>query len=395
MPEEAATTTATNADANPPPEADADADAAAAAEAEGKSAEAEAGKKNGKDSEAASAAAEGDKGADKGAEKGAAKSTAKSTDKGKDAAKADDKDDRPIAASGDIDPPEEEKAEREAKPAFGPDNWREYIANGDEQALKQLSRFTDPKSLWKKIENQEKLIRSRKTIPDHPGSDASPEDVAKWRKEMGLPEKPQGYFEKLELANGKVLGDADKPIAESFAAALHEANAPQEAVNAAVNWYFDMQEDQEANRIEADDSFRREARDALRDEWGGDFKRNINAVSSLFGNAPGGVNAQDPESLIARVFTARTQDGRILGDDPDFVKLLSGLALDLNPAAATTPRGKADLKTIETELADLRALVAKDDSEYWRGPKSKQLQARFAELLQAEQYLKQQERRSN
>ena len=40
----------------------------------------------------------------------------------------------------------------------------------DEKALKQLERYTDPTQLWRKITNQEKVIRSRReALSDAPG----------------------------------------------------------------------------------------------------------------------------------------------------------------------------------------------------------------------------------
>lgn len=268
-----------------------------------------------------------------------------------------------------------------------PDNWRELLADGNEKRLKQLRRYTSPQALIEKIENQEKVIRSRKPALEPPGPDASEEDIAKYRKEAGLPETPAGYVENLQLSDGKVIGDDDKPFAESFAEALHQVHAPQEAVNAAVDWYLNMQEQQAADLVQHDETRKRESRDQLRDEWGADYKRNLNAIGWLFSDAPGGADASNPESLFARLITARTQDGRIVGDDPSFIKHLSTLALKYAPNAEITPTGTGDLSSVQSELADLRKLVAKDDSEYWRGPKAKQLQERFAQLLEVEKFL--------
>jgi len=36
------------------------------------------------------------------------------------------------------------------------------VANGDEDVLKRLGRFTDPRALWQKTVNQEKFISSHK-----------------------------------------------------------------------------------------------------------------------------------------------------------------------------------------------------------------------------------------
>ena len=292
-----------------------------------------------------------------------------------------------IATSGDVTQHEDTLPDDEPPSAFTAE-WREYLADGDESITKMLSRYADPKALVKKIINQDKIIRSRKPEPELPGKNAGEDEWAEYRKAKGLPIEPEGYLESLKLGDNRAIGPEDQPILESFAAALHGANAPQETVDAAVNWYYNLEELREAETIESDDNFRVESRDALRDEWGPDFKRNVNAISHLFTDAPGGANPNDDESLMSRIFTARTQDGRLLGDDTDFVRFLSGVVLELKPEASSVPTTKADLQSVQSELAELTKLVSKDDSEYWRGPQAKQLQTRFAELLKVEETLR-------
>src|SRR3546814_3644725 len=51
---------------------------------------------------------------------------------------------------------------------------------------------------------------------------ATPEQIAEWRKEQGIPEKPEDYD--LKFDNGLVIGEADKPLVAEFLKASHATN---------------------------------------------------------------------------------------------------------------------------------------------------------------------------
>jgi len=52
------------------------------------------------------------------------------------------------------------------------------------------------------------------------------------------------------------------------------------------------------------------------------------------------------------------------------------------PGAANAPAA------IQSELADLNKMMADKDSDYWKGPKSEKLQARWRELFEANERMK-------
>ena len=261
-------------------------------------------------------------------------------------------------------------------PATWPDDWRAKLAGEDAKQLKQLEQYTDPTALWKKTKSLEKKLNEKASVALNPPKDASPEELAAWRRERGIPEAPEKYLEAIKLPKGEVLGDLDKPIVEGFAAAMHGANATPAQVAAAYDWYRSFQQAQSDLQAEADDAFRLQARDVLRDEWGNDFKGNLNASASLFRDMP--------EDVRDRLLTGRTSDGRIIGDDPAIVKWLASLALEVNPAYKVVPSAASYTgKSMEEELDHFRKLMAKQDSEYWVGPNAKKNQSRFAELIEA------------
>lgn len=282
----------------------------------------------------------------------------------------------------------EEKPKVEEKP-YWPEDWREkaaaHVAAGDKKAyereLKRLERMTDPTALYGTYRELEAkfgkggLIR----IPDEK---ADEKEVAEFRKAMGYPEKPEEFVDRIELEEGLVLGDDEKETAKSFAEAVHSATTPQEFVNKAVNWQLQ-------NRIQAlealderDENFRTESEAELKEEFGGSYNRNRNAIASLFTSAPGGSDPGNPESLMSQILTGRTADGNIIGNDPRIVRWLAGLAREVNPAATVIDMGKESTQNIETEIKQIKETMRKDRRAYDKDPA---MQQRYRELLAAQE----------
>ena len=263
-----------------------------------------------------------------------------------------------------------------AKP--GPDATAERVAEY-ETALKQLARFKDPTGLWKKVQNQDKVIRETRQTPAKLGKDATAEQIAEYRKAYNIPEKPEDYLTNLQLGDGKVLGNDDKPIFNEFAKAMHEANAPPEYVGTAVDWYLGRMEQIATKQAEADDQNRVSSRDALRDEWGpADYARHINAAQTLFRDMP--------DEIRLGILHARMPDGRLLGDNPEIIKFWADLATQVNPAATVVPAGTADsAKSIDQEIATIRKVMREDRQTY---NKDTAMQKRFSDLLGARERMK-------
>lgn len=251
--------------------------------------------------------------------------------------------------------------------ATWPDDWRDRLANGDDEAAKLLKRFTSPENIVKKLINQEKMIRSGKVKP---GKDATPEEQAAWRESQGIPETPAGYIEKLALPNKMVLGDVDKPVAEGFAASMHAIGAPQEVVNAGVAWYYKHMESVANEQATADKAFRTESRDALRDDMGPEFSGNMGAINTLFTDAPKGVK----ELLLE----GRTGDGRLLGDHPDVIKWLVQTAKAANPAATVVlPGNQRSLEGVEGRIKEIETFQRSNRAAYFKDEK---MQAELRDL---------------
>lgn len=266
------------------------------------------------------------------------------------------------------DPVVEAKAVDAVKPSF-PENWRELLAAGDDKKLKQLQRYSDPAAFANKTFALEQKLSSgeyRRPLP----KDATPEQVKEWRQEQGLPDAPEGY--KVELPNGVVPGEQDKQTIENYQKFAFENNLPTEVMNKQLGWYYSQLDAQAKARELSDTTFHEEAKDSLMSEWGlKDYRANLAAM--------GAMRDQMPQGLADRILAGRTSDGKLVGDDPTFLKWFASLSREMNPSATVV--GLDAGKSVEGELDAIRKMRREDPTKY---DQDKNIQARELQLIEAQ-----------
>lgn len=278
----------------------------------------------------------------------------------------------PSPASGPAPTPAPEPAHK------WPDDWRAQMAGGDEKAAKLLDRYTDPGAVAKAL--RELNVRISKGELKAPlKKDATPEEVAAWRAEQGIPAEPTGY--ELKFDNGLVIGDTDKPLVDKYVMAMHGANATPEQVKAGVQAYLQMQEDHKRQVAETDIDHAAALEEELRTEWGPDYKKNVGAVISMLGQAD--------KSVAETIMNARGADGRAIANDPAVLRWLAGHARQLGFVNGTTVAMGADPgKSIDDEISSIKGKQFNADGSrnpaYWKDEK---LQTRYRELVAAKQRL--------
>jgi hypothetical protein len=92
---------------------------------------------------------------------------------------------------------------------------------------------------------------------------------------------------------------------------------------------------------------------ALMSEWGpGDYKTNMNAVSTLL--------AAMPDDLRPALLSARTLDGRMLGNTPEFNRWAASYAREMNPAATLVSSSSNNaFKSLGDEISHIEGIYAK------------------------------------
>lgn len=262
---------------------------------------------------------------------------------------------------------EAQTTQQQGEPAKWPETWRSDWSGGDEKVAKMLERFESPAALVKSYNEAAKKIRSGELAKPLP-KDATPEQIAEYRAEHGIPEKPEGYFEKMP--EGLVIGEEDKELFSDFAGAMHELNLPPAAMHKAVEWYYGMQEAQLAKAQEMEKQQAAQASEALRKEWGQDHKANINLITS---------HLDSLGELKPMLMDALMPDGTRLFNNPDIVKWFAAQARLANPGGTIVPGGgnPSQLDSVQGEIDKIETVMRTRRTEY---NKDENMQARLRQL---------------
>lgn len=274
-----------------------------------------------------------------------------------------------------------------AVPQDWPEDWRNRMAgdpseyeNEDDynKELRRLQeRFKSPRDIFKSYREMEKFAKSRKAEPQKPGANASPEEIERYRAERGLPNSPQDY--QFEYEDGFVFGEDLAEDIEAIKEIAHRNNWDTDTAKTIARAFADNESGKQAAIKQANEQQRVETLTQLKAEWGGEFEGNINAVSSLFANAP--------KDLMARLLTARDpHSGLSVGNDPDTVRWLVDIAKTVNPTATLVPSGKNDISSINDEITKIESMIwSQDKAERQRYRTDDALQQRYRDLLTARQ----------
>ena len=166
----------------------------------------------------------------------------------------------------------------------------------------KLARFTDPTSLATSYLEQEKMNSGRVKIP---GEDSTPEEVSAFYQKLGKPETAEGY-ELPELAEGDAYDETMMNAVKQYA---FDKNMSNEQLNGMVETYLN-----EARL--AQDRIATQTEDALKQEWGGDYDKNIEiSRRALRELAPEEIT----EPLIAEIANANMDNSQ------NFVKFLNAI----------------------------------------------------------------------
>ena len=251
------------------------------------------------------------------------------------------------------------------------EDWRQNYAGEDEKMAKRLERYASPKGALDALVAAQNKISSGE-LKTALQSDASDEETATWREENGIPSSVDGY--EINLPNGIVVGEEDKPMVDSFLESSLAANLHPDQVNDTLAWYYDYQEQVVQQQQDNDAASKQTGEDSLRVEWGQDYRRNLQIATNLLDNAP--------EGLKDQIMGARLADGTPLGSDPTSLNWLVDMSRKVNPVATVVPgSGTNAVQAIETELASLKGMMGDRSSEYWKGDNAEKNQARYRELV--------------
>ena len=249
-------------------------------------------------------------------------------------------------------------------------NWRDGFAGEDDKFKSELERFNTPADMGKAYREARATISSG-ALKQAPDENATPEDLAAYRQANGIPLEAEGYFK--DLPEGLVIGEDDREIFDDFAGAMHEMNVEPTVMHKVIDWYNNFAENQQDAMAELDHGHHQETEDALRQEWGGDYRANINLVGALIETTFGEENA-------SAILNARDGDGRALMNIPGVLEGLADISRKLNPVNQLAPKtGVSAQQTLDDEIKGIEDHMRKDREAY---NKDEKMQSRYRDLLQ-------------
>jgi hypothetical protein len=259
--------------------------------------------------------------------------------------------------------------------AAWPDNWRETYAGGDTKKMERMQRYASPVAAFDAMIAAQNRIQSGEFVTKYPDK-GTPEEQSQWRKDNGIPESADKY----ELGDIKV-SETDKPMVDELLKVAHAQNLSPAQTQTLTRYLFDQMDRDAQAQTDEDARLTQECRDKLNVEWGKDYRPNMNHIHGLLDTAPAG--------LKEKILGGRLSDGTPIGSDPDTLRFLVNLAREFNPAGTLVPGAGTNLgESIDDELGKLEKMMGDRGSEYWKGPKAEQHQARYRELLDGKEKLK-------
>ena len=269
---------------------------------------------------------------------------------------------QPPAATPETPPPDPKAKEptkaKEPAPAEGdkppPDKgWRDFIT--DPEARKQADRFEDLDSFFKANADLRKDLSTRIKVP---GEGASEEDIAKFRKAIGVPDKPEDY--KISLPEGVEMDEVEQEFFEALKPAAQEANVPAGAFEQFAAKFKEFEQQVLAAAEAENQKFVEEAEAELRKAWGKDYEANRNIGNRAMNDMAEKLGR--PE-LIEFIRHTKLSDGRFIGDHPEMARLFAHLGRRMSEDGVIEPVSADDAKSIQSKMQELTAAAHQAQSK--------------------------------
>src|SRR6187431_2428672 len=138
-------------------------------------------------------------------------------------------------------------------------DWRTGLP---EDLRATAERFASTADAVRAIES----FRKRESQVRVPGKNATEEEVAAYRKAVGIPDKPDAY-EFADLPKGQELTDEIKASRQEWGKRFHELGIPKDTAKVLSQLVNDDQQRFMAAQVENDKVFAKSQEDMLRGEW--------------------------------------------------------------------------------------------------------------------------------
>lgn len=258
------------------------------------------------------------------------------------------------------------------------ETWRQDYSKGDKAKETALGRYkTAGDAIDALFELRKENGNLRNQVP--PGKDATPEQIAEYRKGRGIPEKAEGYWN--SVPKELTFSENDKTVVNKYLTEAHARGDDPAVVAANLKLVHDTTlqaiEMMKANDGAARTAFEQEMRNSLGAEYDDNMGRAKVFIETYF-----------PKEMQQALMNARLGDekGTPLMLSAGFMKSLMNMARTINPANINLPGGNgADIKTINDRIAAHEKRMGTD----WKGwHRDKAAQAELRDLYDLRENMK-------
>jgi hypothetical protein len=175
--------------------------------------------------------------------------------------------------------------------------------------------------------------------------------LAQWKSDQGLPTSADDYEVEIDLREGEAITESGQHLINGLKDFAVQNDLPPPAVSGLVKWYDAQVKAQQAARAEADKVQRKSTRDTLTQKWAGAFDQRMTVAKE-------GARLL-PQGLREALKTARTPDGKRVGDLPELAEALLAIG-------RLTQQGKSVPTSDQDRLAEIENVLRSDVGEYRR-----------------------------
>ncbi len=195
------------------------------------------------------------------------------------------------------------------------DGWLEKLPEDFKDSHQILGQFKDITGVLKTVVNQQRMIGKKGDFVQPLSEKSTPEEVADFRKKMGIPDAPEKYPVKFDGL------DIPEDTLKEFNGIAHKLNLSPAQVSEVVKYYAGIEAKAGEAATKAKQAELAQMQKTLADAWGSgeDFKKNQSQVErmALTVGLPLDTNQWTPEKVCIALKRAAdlVSDDRLVASD--------------------------------------------------------------------------------
>ena len=224
-------------------------------------------------------------------------------------------------------------------------DWQNRLPDDLAPARDSLGRFKNVSELAKAFYTTKQLVGRKGVILPTPES--TPEEIAAYRKEMGVPENADGYLKETMPESLPEGIQWNNEIAKSYYEIAHKHNVSTAAMKDLIALNLKQREFEQQAQNETIMEQKQQGMSLLRHRWGADFDRNLGLAQRAVVTKGG-----NPNSYGWR--------------DPDTVRVVVALASEVGEGKLVAPGGSLPMGSADMKSRALDIMTNKGNPEYQR-----------------------------